>query len=339
MKSYKIFIDVGTTNSRVYLTTKSLQLIAMRQEEIGARNTALNNSNQVLKDTLKELLQNILFKNSLSFSDIAYICAFGMIGSEFGLIEVPHCPAPANTAHLAKHVQEVYQADLAPIPIHIIPGVKSLPTGKDSVFDIDIMRGEEVEVLGILSELPRCPSEQMRLIILPGSHTKSILISSKNKILHSMTSMTGELLSCITNNTILSEILEHKYLNQSEYNFQYVCQGYNYSKKYGFGRACFFARILHKLYMYNRIHIANYLLGVVLENDFSALYNMSCKVSVSNLQIIISGKEPFLTALRDLFLYEPTYQDCKILTLPIPSVPYSIGGAETIMTCYNKKSH
>ncbi len=335
MKKYRIFVDVGTSNSRIYITDDALKLIAYKKAPTGAGCTAAMGNNTELKRTLKYLMEETLQTAGLTFSDILYIVSFGMIGSELGLLETAYCHGPANARLLAKHTESISLPEIAPLPIHIIPGIKTQPSDYQTPLDSDIMRGEEVEALGILSALPSS-KQHTRLIILPGTHTKFVLADSPHEITRSSTSMTGELLTALTQHTILAPILNHCYPQDPAHYLSYIRQGYDSYQKYGFGRACFLARTLYKLYDYKKEQLACYLLGAVLGNDITALCNMVSQLSTTKLQIIISGKEPFLTGLQHLLLYAHAFPGCEIITLPIPSVPYSVSGAAVVMSHFRK---
>ena len=208
MKKYRIFLDVGTSNSRVYIIDESSTLTACEKAPTGAGSTTVTGNNEKLKQTLKSLLEKALQSAGLTFADILYIVSYGMIGSELGLKETPYCQGPANARLLAKHTESISLPEIAPLPIHIIPGIKTQPPDSQTPLDSDIMRGEEVEALGILSALPSS-KQHTRLIILPGTHTKFVLAGSPHEITHSATSMTGELLTALTQHTILAPILNH----------------------------------------------------------------------------------------------------------------------------------
>jgi 2-dehydro-3-deoxygalactonokinase len=65
--------------------------------------------------------------------------------------------------------------------------------------DDDIMRGEETEAIGLLSQIP--PTEHC-VLILPGTHSKHLLISN-GRIETFNTYMTGELFDVLTHHSIL----------------------------------------------------------------------------------------------------------------------------------------
>ena len=335
MKKYRIFLDVGTSNSRVYIIDESSTLTACEKAPTGAGSTTVTGNNEKLKQTLKSLLEKALQSAGLTFADILYIVSYGMIGSELGLKETPYCQGPANARLLAKHTESISLPEIAPLPIHIIPGIKTQPPDSQTPLDSDIMRGEEVAALGILSALPSS-KQHTRLIILPGTHTKFVLADSPHEITHSATSITGELLTALTQHTILAPILNHGYPQDPAHYLSYIRQGHDSYQKYGFGRACFLARMLYKLYDYKKEQLACYLLGAVLGNDITALCNMVSRLSTTKLQIIITGKEPFLTGLQHLLLYAHAFPGCEIIALPISSVPYSVSGAAVVMSHFRK---
>ena len=82
------------------------------------------------------------------------IVAAGMLSSEVGLVAVPHVVAPAGLDDLARGVAVVNLPEVAAMPIHVVPGVRTpAADGPDGWFEADVMRGEECETLGAYASL------------------------------------------------------------------------------------------------------------------------------------------------------------------------------------------
>lgn len=124
------------------------------------------------------------------------IYASGMIGSNIGWIEVPYAEAPAGAAELAAAAVNTAIGDVA---VTIIPGVACVRAfdGKP-----DILRGEEIELLGLALLQPGDGSAA-----LPGTHTKWVRRES-GRIVDFFTSMSGEIFDRLTAQGLLASIVD-----------------------------------------------------------------------------------------------------------------------------------
>ncbi len=114
----------------------------------------------------------------------------GMIGSNRGWIEAPYVPAPATLAGIAA-------AMLRPrAGVLLVPGVVDAARP-------DIMRGEEVQLLGALA----AGRIGDGLVCHPGTHSKWVEIED-GAIARFRTIMTGDLFAALTARSILSDLLQ-----------------------------------------------------------------------------------------------------------------------------------
>ena len=236
--SYIITLDTGTTNTRVVLWDSKFRPAASAKSEVGVRNTAIDGSNRRLKAAVKECLERVLRDAGTSYDEVEAVIASGMITSNVGLVEIPHCVVPAGADDLAAAVQEVSLPDVCPIPIHFVPGVKNSggPIGFGNFEAMDIMRGEEVESIALLEQYPRGKSY---LLVLPGSHMKFVSVNTKGQITGCLTSISGELLASITNDTIIADAVGRQFVAPEDYDRSMVLLGCDTAAKSGVGRACF----------------------------------------------------------------------------------------------------
>lgn len=119
----------------------------------------------------------------------------GMVGSSLGLAEVPYlnCPVPLTT--LAKHCHAIELSGLAGRALTIVPGVRW-----QAQASVDVMRGEEVQVFGVLASIAAENSESK--ICLPGTHSKWVDVTEGN-ITRVNTALTGELYGLLTAHSVL----------------------------------------------------------------------------------------------------------------------------------------
>lgn len=330
MKNYTITIDTGTTNTRVYLFNEKYEAVASAKSEIGVRITAIDGNNHRLKAAIKGCLEDVLKQAGITYDDVKQVAASGMITSNVGLTEIPHVVAPASAEDLARAAKSILIEDVCPLPILFIPGVKNRDGKLDlTTFEsMDMMRGEEVETVAVIESLPK---GEKYLLVLPGSHTKFVSVDCDEKITGCLTTITGELLSVITNDTLIADAVGHSFASEETYAKEYVLAGYETAKKTGIGRACFSARILNTFAEPDKTKIASYVLGAVLQNDMEAVKNSSALKCDADTTVVIYGKNPLREALKDLFAKENFFKHVTEF-VPKDSVPTSAKGALHIVS-------
>ena len=307
---YIITIDAGTTNTRTILWDSNRIRIDEERRPIGVRNTAIDGNNDKLKLAVKDCINALIERSKITFDDIKRIIACGMITSNVGLVEIPHLTAPAGIDDLSNAMQAVELPDICPIPIWFIPGIKNNNEKIDITnFEaMDIMRGEEVESTTIIENVTK---GKPMLLVLPGSHSKFVAVNREGKITGCLTSITGELLSSITYDTIIADAVDRSFVGEDSYDKEFVLLGYETAKKVGLGRACFSSRILSLFAIKDKRKIANFILGATLQNDITAIQN-SDAVQVDNETIVIvSGKNPLRQAISDILNHTNLFAEVR----------------------------
>lgn len=202
-------IDSGTTNSRVYLVNDSGEICASGNKRIGVRDTSITGSPEALRNGLTELFYEVLRDARVPGTEVSFAIASGMITSEIGLIELPHLVAPVGLPELSAGTVKCEDPDVLPIgrPVYFIRGVRNCyrqPAQVADLGDIDFMRGEEVQCIGILDTLrPELPCN----IIVLSSHTKLIYIDDQSRICSSITTLSGQLYDAIRQSTNIGKSL------------------------------------------------------------------------------------------------------------------------------------
>lgn len=126
------------------------------------------------------------------------VVASGMVGSAQGWREAPYVRCPANLFTLAEHLTLV-SSGLGP-DIAIAPGV--LLDEPDLL--PDVMRGEEIQIAGALSENQHWATQAC--IVLPGTHSKWVQVEG-GKLKHFSTYMTGEVFAVLRQHSILGRLI------------------------------------------------------------------------------------------------------------------------------------
>ncbi len=175
-----IAVDWGTTNRRAYLIDAQGKCSSEFEDDQGI----LSVPDGGFEAAVSEIRERMGGKPML---------LAGMIGSNRGWIEVPYAHCPAGIGDLAG--QLVWSPDRSAA---LVPGLAYL--GKRA----DVMRGEEVQILGAAAAgdiPPDC------LVCHPGTHNKWIQVRG-GRICAFRTVMTGELFNLLRDKSILSDLLK-----------------------------------------------------------------------------------------------------------------------------------
>ena len=119
------------------------------------------------------------------------VLASGMVGSRQGWHEVPYVECPADPATLA--------AGLVPFDspcgrIHLVPGLAQAGEFPD------VMRGEEVQIVGALTADPALAASSV--LVLPGTHCKWATVRD-GRVIRFTTYLTGELFAMLRGHSII----------------------------------------------------------------------------------------------------------------------------------------
>ena len=166
---------------------------------------------------------------------------------------------------------------------------------------MDIMRGEEVESLAIIDKYH---NGSPMILVLPGSHNKFVAVNADKEITGCLTSISGELLSAIINDTIIAKSVNRSFVTADQYDRKWLLLGYNTAKETGLGRPSFSGRILGLFCNAEPSKISNYILGAALQGDIQAIRNSSALCVTDDTQFVVCGKDPFKQALVDIFTEE-----------------------------------
>lgn len=287
---------------------KDGHILVKVERNIGVRNTAMSGSKGPLKEALRDCIQECVDKGPGTFEQVEGIAASGMITSNLGLWEVPHVGTPAGLEELASGCQRRFFPEIAPLPIWFVPGVKNSITGEGmDISRMDFMRGEEVEAMGSL----KLTGQRGPLVFVsPGSHMKYVFIDEKNRITQSVTTMGGELLWAISRETILSDSIPEALVEELEED--YLRQGMEACRRFGFTRACFMVRSLHLFTESQENARANFLNGILLEQDIRALE--TGMAGSQEIPFLVGGKSLLRKMFRKALILKG-YPEDRVLEL------------------------
>ena len=219
------------------------------------------------------MIESMLTECAVSDNDIQGIYMSGMLTSDLGILEVPHLTAPVCMKNYQEHLIRVHLPEVFSKEIVLIPGIKNTLSSSeslDSLRKFDIMRGEETETYALIEQYG---TGQNTIYILPGSHNKYVFVNKNSTILATSTTLSGELLNSIINDTIVASSVDHGFPTMEHYNLEMIQYGCEMHRKEGIGRALFLTRLFDRFGKQSKYNLQNYVLGVVLESDLSALHN------------------------------------------------------------------
>src|SRR6266850_137155 len=290
-----IYIDMGTTNTRVWLV-RGNEILARGSKTVGVRDTARDGSTTKIQSGLKELITVVLTETkytSESGTPLS-VAAAGMIGSPLGLAEVPHVSAPAGLREIADASRWVQFPEITDLPFLVVPGVRSGPTAVDpeTLADIDIMRGEETLCLGLIElGLVRPPVVVLNL----GSHWKAIQLNTDGRIQSSVTSLSGELIHAAQTQTVLASSVSKEW--PAKISEQWMEEGMKEQRRSGLPRALFSVRLLELTGKGTEEDRFSFLVGAFVAADLDAL--VARGILVENVPVVISGNEALAEAWRE----------------------------------------
>ncbi|SDF82331.1 2-dehydro-3-deoxygalactonokinase [Sporolituus thermophilus] len=301
---YIATIDTGTTNTRIKVWHDGT-VCGQAAAAVGVRDTVLTGSRVKLEQGVRACLEAALAEAGISREKLGLVLASGMITANVGLCEVPHVPAPAGVREVARGMVSAVIPEVLDGPIWFVPGVKNA-VGKVSLEtceEMDMMRGEEVETIGIMAQLGLTGPA---LVALPGSHSKYISIDETGRITGCLTTLAGELLDVITHHTLLADALGGAFADAI--NPAMLRQGAAYARAVGLSRLCFTTRILHLFTDLSRNDKANFLLGAVLAADLVALRGSRAIKIGPEIPVWVAGKPELRQALTLLFGDDPHFR-------------------------------
>jgi len=298
-----LVVDAGTSRTRVR-SWRDGRIVDEVEERVGAKDVALAGNPAPIADALRRLVAELGSRHRASPE--ALVCS-GMITSNVGLVEVPHVSAPVGLRELGRRLVRHDLPDVTPLPVYFVPGVKTVfgaygaargangttgdangttgdassavrasgaaraGVGWDDLAAFDVMRGEEVEVVGLLA------TQSLSLPVAffhCGSHHKLIEVAAGVErgdavVLRSSTAITGELLAAIRERTILASSLSG--LDGLEIDPAAVAAGVARANELGFARAAFLVRVGQTIAGMSRDGVTSFLLGALLALDLQLL--------------------------------------------------------------------
>ena len=180
-----IAVDWGTSSLRAYRLGEDGKVVDKRSTQRGILTVQDGRFAEALEGQIGDWLE----------TGEAPVVMSGMIGSRQGWKEAPYAQCPAGLSEIAAAMVRVeWKGHCA----WIAPGL----TCRDESGVADVMRGEEVQILGALDEL----TEDDAWICLPGTHSKWVQVQAQ-RIVRFATYMTGEVFAVMKAHSILGRMM------------------------------------------------------------------------------------------------------------------------------------
>lgn len=258
---YRVYFDAGTTNIRAYLLQNEYVLDKQRKS-VGSRDVSVTGSNTLLLENLYSIYNDLLNGNKLQDDDIAEIYASGMVTSPFGIKEVPHLSTPLSIDKLQNNLYVHPETIFFGRNLRLIRGVKTVTEDfnvtRDNFNKVNNMRGEEIEVFGILTMVKNRNWKECG-IFLPGSHTH--IVRCKNGVLQDIIStFSGELFRALKKETILADSID---LSLKHFDKEMIELGAELSQIQGINRALYLVNTMQVFTEMSQKEKTSFLEGVL----------------------------------------------------------------------------
>ncbi len=316
----RVYFDSGTSNTRIYLVRDN-RILGRASRAIGSRDSALAGNRAVLVSALKELYDTLLDKNKLQDSDIDEIWMSGMISCPSGMVDIEHVPTPVDCAALSKKVAEYAETNYFKRNIKIVPGLKTISSGVratlDTVAGVNNVRGEEIEVFGMLRQYPALQTGRV-IVVLPGSHTQ-VLFLTDGVIDDILSNVTGELYSAVCKQSIIGASVEGE--ENTPIDPDQVLRGVRNVEQYGFNRALYIVRSMELFSDSNLSQRRSYLEGVL---NAGVMHGISAITKNVSARIVVAGgrkQYDIISAMNPIYpQYTISFAEAS------PAEPFSVSG-------------
>lgn len=284
-----VAVDSGTTRTRAWVVAGG-EVGAGASTVAGARDLARMRDRAWLLDHVREVADRALAAAGVEWRDVEAVVAFGMITSELGLVELPHLVAPVGVDELVDAMFDASEIPKLPARLLLVPGVRNV---SDDVERADFMRGEETQVVGLLS---LAKVEPPLLYVSVGSHPKFVWVDANGRIAWSVTTLSGELLWALHQETILADLVDPA---GSLADLDAVERGARIADSAGLSRALFAARLLNRIEGASPETCSAFLYGATARADLRAV-EIALPAGAATERILLSGRGPLLDAYRHL---------------------------------------
>jgi 2-dehydro-3-deoxygalactonokinase len=270
MTDHFAILNMGTTNTRITLTDSNGHVTASATAAFGVKDRAASGDRNVLVIGLRELLKEAAQKGGVEKSRIAFMIGSGMVTSEIGLVEIPHCLAPASVQDLSARTSRRRMPEILPCPILFIPGIKNRVEhlSMETLEQMDFMRGEETQVFGALDHYQIQPPVTFMFL---SSHTKLVDVDENQRITRSYTTLSGQIFDAFRYHSLLASSLPKHPPTPKAVTDKALFAGVEAGLKTGILRGSLMVRFMDTLIQTTPEERFSFLEGVIAASDVLAI--------------------------------------------------------------------
>lgn len=308
-----VYFDSGTTNTRGFLLQNN-QVIAKKRMSIGTVDNVLAQNSSTLLDAIWNLYQQLIADQNLQDNDVQDIYISGMATSVNGIYEVPYMPLPIDAQQYAqsfyRHMLPHFDREVV-LLTGLVRGPDTNHLDMSNMDQLNNVRGEELELFGVMSGFSKKFDAQECAVIMPGTHTH-ILYVRDGTISNITSCMGGELYAAISQHTILrASVSESPHIIQQTF----LESGYHMTQKHGFNRALYMTRTIDLFTNYSRVQRDSFMEGVIHTGIVIALKEMSKQIKLDT--IFITGKDVYMDIFPPLLQCAGIHTPCVHAVQPM----------------------
>lgn len=271
-----IGVDWGSSSLRVFLIDADGVVMASRSSLEGS--SVLNGSASAFQASLEKLAGDWL----ADFPEVN-VLACGMVGSSHGWLEVPYAACPADSAAIARKTMSV--KDLGGRRIAIVPGLRC----DDGLGRVDVMRGEETQIIGALAARPDARS--CSCLVLPGTHSKWAQVDD-GKVTRFATHMTGELFAVLCQHSVLGRLMPSSSQDERSRDPLAFLRGVDDAQTgvhLGLTQQLFAVRTLGLMEQLPKASLADYLSGLLIGHEVQAGLSWRLCAGLEHSALLVIG--------------------------------------------------
>lgn len=267
-----IAVDWGTTRLRAYCCE-----VNAKQEVVLLGSTTGPGVKNV-QTSFQETLQVVIAPFIQAFGRLPVFMA-GQISSSIGWFETAYLACPIQPQAIKHAVRELYVDNLT---LYITPGLRyQTVDGQD-----DTMRGEELQLLGLLQRYPDYQHGQV-IVSLPGTHCKWVLLDN-GSVKWFKSAITGELFDILLQHSILIPRMD---LLQAEDwpSFTEGCARSLADNSESLVHSLFSVRTKQLFMQFSGVAARSYLSGLLIGADVKAILHNIQAFTCHDIPIVLIG--------------------------------------------------
>lgn len=191
--SFRLRLVVGAERRIVHEVRSSVGIKSLLEQARAEGRATMEQRAPLLAGYLRQQVEELLAAASTSASSYPLILS-GMASSSVGWQELPYAAAPFPLDGSGARVAELdWDAPAGVAFTRLVSGVATA---------VDMMRGEETEILGLMAAPEMQRYRERCLLLLPGTHSKHVQVVG-DEVIGWRTFMTGELFEVLGRHSLL----------------------------------------------------------------------------------------------------------------------------------------